>query len=85
VERSFLSADVIMELLGTCLKMTLFEVSDEFYQQTDRMAMGTPLSSVISNTYMENFEKVAIEQSDLRHKIWLRYIDDIRHMATWQI
>jgi hypothetical protein len=49
------------------------------------MAMGSPLSSIISNIFMENFEKTALEQTDLIPKIWFRYVDDIHHMGTWRI
>jgi hypothetical protein len=55
VEKSFLSVDAIMELLGICLKGIYFQDSGEFYQQTDRMAMGSPLSPVIRNIYIEKF------------------------------
>lgn len=41
------------------------------------MTIGSPLSPIISNTYVENFEKAALEQTYLRSKIWLRCIDDI--------
>jgi hypothetical protein len=49
------------------------------------MAIGSPLSPVISNMGMENFKKVALEQGDLRHKIWLRYVmtySPFGHMAN---
>jgi hypothetical protein len=48
-KRSALQAEAIMELLEVCLKTTYFQVDDKFFQQKDRMAMGSSLSSVVSN------------------------------------
>jgi hypothetical protein len=62
--------------------MLLFEANDDFYQQADRMEMGLPLCPVISNICMENFEMAALKQSDLRPKIWLRFVN-VHHMAMW--
>jgi hypothetical protein len=41
------------------------------------MTMGSPLSSIISNIFMENFEKTALEETDLILKIWLRCVEDM--------
>ncbi|XP_039204586.1 uncharacterized protein LOC120310339, partial [Crotalus tigris] len=38
--------------------------------------MGSPLSPVIANLYMEHFETQALEKSDHKPKLWLRYVDD---------
>jgi hypothetical protein len=48
------------------------------------MTMGSLLSSIISNIFIENFEKTALEETDLIPKIWLRCIH-VHHMATWKI
>jgi hypothetical protein len=61
--------DGTMELMGICLKTTYCQISDELYQQTDGIAMGSKLSPLISNIYIVNVEKVALEQSELRPKI----------------
>jgi hypothetical protein len=57
--------------------ITYLQIHNELYQQTDRMAMDSALSPVISNVYTGNFKKVVLEQSNLRSKMWLRYIDGI--------
>jgi hypothetical protein len=54
--------DAVMELLGLCLKTACFQVDSEFYQQTNGMAMGLPLSPIIRNIFVENLEKAALEQ-----------------------
>jgi hypothetical protein len=60
-ERSVLQVIVIMELLEVCLRTTYFQVDDKFFQQNDGMAMGSSLSPIVSNIFMEHSEKLAID------------------------
>ena len=43
--------------------------------------MGSPVSPVIANIYMEHFESLAIPTSSTLFNCWLRYVDDV-HSAT---
>ena len=38
--------------------------------------MGSPVSAVIANLYMESFEEQAITTSSFELRIWKRYLDD---------
>ena len=43
--------------------------------------MGSPVSPVIANIYMEHFESLAIPTSPTLNKWWFKYVDDV-HSAT---
>ena len=43
--------------------------------------MGSPVSPVIANIYMEHIESLAIPSSPTLIKCWFRYVDDV-HSAT---
>ena len=38
--------------------------------------MGSPLSTVLANIYMEYFEEMALGSTSLKSSMWLRYVDD---------
>ena len=38
--------------------------------------MGSPVSAVIANLYMESFEEQAITTSSYEPRIWKRYVND---------
>jgi hypothetical protein len=74
-EPSVLKVEAIMELLDVCLRTTYFEGDDGFYQQKDGMAMGSSLSPIVSNIYMEHFE-LAVDSAQDKPSLRLRYVDD---------
>jgi hypothetical protein len=71
-----LKIEVIMELLEVCMRTTYFQVDDKFYEQKEGMAMGSPLSPVVSNIFMETFEQLALTTAQHKPKMWLRYVAD---------
>ena len=66
-----------MDLSRCCLHNSYFQAKDKFYAQDDGIPMGSPLSPVIANLYMEWFESHAINSATVKPKIWLRYVYDI--------
>ena len=44
----------IMPLLRFCLKSTFFTFQCKYYEQVKGAAMGSPLSPVVANLFMEN-------------------------------
>jgi hypothetical protein len=65
-----------MELLEVCLRTTYFQVGDKLLQQKDGMAMGSSLLPIVSNIYMEHFERLALDWAQHKPPLWFRYIDD---------
>ena len=38
--------------------------------------MGSPLSPIVANLYMEHLEQIALQTASLSPRLWLRYVDD---------
>jgi hypothetical protein len=64
------------KLAEVCLRSTFFSYQGEFYEQTSGVAMGSPLSPIVANLFMENFEKKALDSFPLKPSRWKRYVDD---------
>ena len=60
--------DEIASLVKLCLRSTFFSFQNVFYEQVDGVAMGFPLSPIITNLYMEHFEEVALRSFPLQPK-----------------
>ena len=59
-DRTVLSVLNIIELLGFCLYNTYFSFQNKFYEQVEGAAMGSPVSPLVANLYMEYFERKAL-------------------------
>ena len=59
-ERTVLAVNDIILLLEFCLKNTYFSFQDQFYEQVEGAAMGSPVSSIVANLYMEHLEQKAL-------------------------
>ena len=75
-DRTLLSPKQILDLLDILLRTTYFKFNGDFYQQTDRAAMGGPTSTIVSEIYMQSLETTAITTADHPPKIWERHVDD---------
>jgi hypothetical protein len=69
VERSVLQVEAIMELLQVCLRTTYFPMN-KFFQQEDGMVMGSSLSPIVNNIYMEHFEKLTLYSAQHKPSLW---------------
>ena len=75
-DRTILSQERVAELLEICLKSTYFNFGRNFYEQKEGAAMGSPVSAVVANLYIEFFEEKALEMALNRPRVWKRYVDD---------
>ena len=58
--RTSMAAVNITELLDFCLSNTYFIFQGVFYEQTKGAAMGSPVSPIVANIFMETFETRAL-------------------------
>jgi hypothetical protein len=72
----------VLGLFRHVVTTSYFTFNGQFYGQTDGVAMGSLLSPVIANFYMENYEKTALESAPLKPHCWFRYVDDT--FVIWQ-
>ena len=70
-----ISAD-FFPLIEHCLTSTYFQFQGEFYEQTSGTAMGSPISPIIANIFMEDFENKILKNAPLKPSTWFRYVDD---------
>ena len=63
-------------LVGLCLRSTFFGFQGELYEQTCGVAMGSPLSPIIDNLFMEKFEPKALSTTHSKPEWWSRYVED---------
>ena len=75
-ERTTMSASHILEPLEFCLCNTYFLFQGQFYEQTKGEALGSPVSPIVANLYMETFENRAITSTVIPPRLWKRCVDD---------
>ena len=75
-ERTVLPVEEITLLLEFCLKNTYFSFQGQFYEHVEGAAMGSPVSPIIANLYMEYFEQKTLSTAP-HPRLWHRYVDAI--------
>ena len=69
-ERTLLEHDDIILLLGLCLNWAYFLFQGKYYLQIHGTAVGSPLSLIVCNMYMESFEQKALATAPHRPRWW---------------
>ena len=75
-QRTTMSTQNILDLLEFCLCNTYFLFQGQYYEQTQGAAMGSPVSPVLANLYMEFFEDRALSTAVNPPRWWKRFVDD---------
>ena len=75
-ERTVMKVSDIILLLEFCLKNTYFSFQDQFYEQVEGAAMGSPVSPIVVNLYMKYLEWKALSTAPTPPRFWCRYVDD---------
>ena len=68
--------EIFIKLLEFILYNYIFCFNTKFYKQLQGAVMGSPVSPVITNIYMEYLESLAIPSSPTLIKWWFRYVND---------
>jgi hypothetical protein len=65
----------IMELLQVCLSSTYFQYRDQYYYQKSGTAMGSPISAIVAELFLQMLEMKCIDSMSCI-LFWRRYVDD---------
>ena len=58
------------------MKNTYFIFQGRFYEQIEGTAMGSPISPIIANLYMEAFVTQAISMAPHPPSLWRKFVND---------
>jgi hypothetical protein len=69
----------IIHILKTVTEQNYFQFDQQYYKQTEGLAMGAPTSAILAETYIQYMEHEQIYPILIKHKIigYFRFVDDI--------
>lgn len=70
------SPETICQLMKLCLTSTYFQFKNSYFEQIECTAVGSRLSPIILNLFMETLEGKALSTATLQPKIWLHSVDN---------
>lgn len=74
------AVEELINLLKETLAQNYFNFNEKFYKQTDGLAMGSPLSGLLADIYLNNIENEKIFSANNKQankiKMYFRYVDD---------
>ena len=75
-DRTSMSVNDIILLLEFCLKNTYFCFQGQSFEQVEGVAIGSLVSPIVANLYMEYLEQKALSTAPYLLGFWHRFVDD---------
>ena len=74
-ERTTMNVSMIVNVVRFCLT-TSFRYDNQHYKQLDGVTMGSPVSTVVADIFMEEFEEKALLVPGIGPRMWKRFVED---------